>query len=53
MCEKCAAIDERIAHYSRIESGVTDKLTVDRINDLIRDLKNEKVALHPSNFSES
>jgi hypothetical protein len=40
-------IDERVAHYRRIASNVTDKLTLDRIEELIFKLDTEKAALHP------
>ena len=46
MCEKCADIDERIAHYERIAHSITDKVTLDRILELIIKLDAEKAALH-------
>ena len=46
MCEKCADIDERIAHYHRIANNITDKVTLDRILELIVTLDAEKAALH-------
>ncbi len=47
MCEKCADIDERVAHYERIAHNITDNVTLDRILELIIKLDAEKVALHP------
>jgi hypothetical protein len=47
MCEKCVEIDEKIAHYLRLSSRLTDQPTVDGINDLIERMKVEKAALHP------
>ena len=47
MCEKCTELDDKIAHYKRISSHVTDQLTSDGIADLIKKLEAEKAALHP------
>jgi hypothetical protein len=48
MCEKCRGIDERVAHYHRIAGAITDKLTLDRIAELILKLDADKAALHPA-----
>jgi hypothetical protein len=47
MCEKCAELDNKIAHYGRLALSVTDARTVDGINELIDKMKVERVALHP------
>jgi hypothetical protein len=47
MCEKCHGIDERVAQYHRIAGAITDKLTLDRIAELVIKLDAEKAALHP------
>jgi hypothetical protein len=47
MCEKCEKLDERIEHYERIRANIGDQLTVDRIKELVAQMKAEKAALHP------
>jgi hypothetical protein len=47
MCEKCVELDEKINHYGRLASSVTDPRTLDGINELIEKMKEQKVALHP------
>jgi hypothetical protein len=47
VCDKCEAIDQKIEHYERIERGVSDQLTLDRIKTAVAELTAEKVAMHP------
>ena len=47
MCERCAELDDKIEHYSRIAGSITDQLTIERINELVKQMKAEKAALHP------
>jgi hypothetical protein len=47
MCEKCAEFDNKIEHYQRLASSITDTRTIDGINELIEKMKAEKAALHP------
>jgi hypothetical protein len=47
MCKKCVEIDEKIEHYQRLSSGITDQPTLDGIKELIERLKAEKAGLHP------
>jgi hypothetical protein len=47
MCEKCAELDSKIAHYGLLASSVRDARAVDGINQLIEKMKVEKAALHP------
>ena len=47
MCKKCTELDDKIAHYKRISTYITDQLTMDGIAGLIRKLEAEKAALHP------
>ena len=47
MCEKCEELDKRIIHYERIRASIGDPLTVDRIKELVEQVKAEKAALHP------
>jgi hypothetical protein len=46
MCDKCIELDGKIEHYQRICASITDQLTIDRIKELIRDLYEQKIALH-------
>lgn len=47
MCEKCIELDRKIEQYRRVASSMTDQLTIDRINRLIKDTLAEKARLHP------
>jgi hypothetical protein len=47
MCNKCTELDDKIAHYKRISTCITDRLTLDRIKELLQQMKAEKSALHP------
>lgn len=47
MCEKCVEIDKKLKQYRRLASSITDQLTIDRINKLIKDMAAEKAKLHP------
>ena len=46
MCKRCAELDDKIEHYKRISTYVTDQLTLDGIAGLIRQMMAEKAALH-------
>lgn len=46
MCGKCVELDEKIQHYRRIGSAVTDQLSLDAIKDLIETLRAQKASLH-------
>jgi hypothetical protein len=48
MCEKCREIDDKIAHYRLIATGITDQLTIDRIEQLIAEMEAMKLSLHSS-----
>jgi hypothetical protein len=45
MCEKCKELDGRIEH-SRMSQSITDQPTIDRFQEAIRDLFDQKLALH-------
>jgi hypothetical protein len=47
MCEKCVELDDKIQHYERIRSAISDQLTVDRIKELVEQMRAQKAALHP------
>ena len=47
MCGTCDELDEKIAHYKKIQAAMTDQLTIERIAALVAELEAQKVALHP------
>jgi hypothetical protein len=47
MCDKCVELDKKLEQYRRIASSITDQLTIDRLNKLIKDTVAQKAALHP------
>jgi hypothetical protein len=47
MCKKCEEFDEKIAHYQRIATYMTDELTLKGIKQLIEEATAGKAALHP------
>jgi hypothetical protein len=47
MCEKCVELDKKLEQYRRIASSITDQLTLDRINKVIRETVAQKAKLHP------
>jgi hypothetical protein len=47
MCEKCVEIDKKIERYRVLIAGVTDKLALDGLKELIDQMEAQKAALHP------
>ena len=47
MCDACDELDEKIEHYNKVRSAMTDQLTIERIKALIAELETQKAALHP------
>ena len=47
MCEKCVKLDRKIEHYERIGLSISDQVTVDRIKELIAEMKAQKAQFHP------
>jgi hypothetical protein len=47
MCDACDELDEKIEHYKKVRSAMTDQLTIERIKALIAELEAQKAALHP------
>ena len=47
MCDKCIQLDKKIEHYERLASGIADELTLERLRELVREMKAQKTALHP------
>jgi hypothetical protein len=52
MCDKCVELDARIAHYERLSSGISDRMTLKGIKILMDQLKAQKDMLHPEQKSE-
>jgi hypothetical protein len=47
MCDVCDQLDEKIEHYKKVRSAMTDQLTIDGITALVAELQAQKAALHP------
>ena len=47
MCEQCVVLDGKIAHYREMARLITDPLTLEGIDILIKRYEAEKTALHP------
>jgi hypothetical protein len=45
MCNKCKEFDDKIAHYQRIASNITDQLTLDGIAGLIKQMTADKATI--------
>jgi hypothetical protein len=46
MCEECEKLDKRIGRYRVLAGQIFDPLTAERIKDLIKELEQQKEALH-------
>ncbi len=53
MCEKCKELDNKIEHYERIRANIGDQITVDRIKELLEQMRIEKAVLHPDDTQQS
>ena len=47
MCDQCMELDKKIEHYERIARSINDQLTIDRLKELVEQMKAIKVSLHP------
>jgi hypothetical protein len=47
MCDKCQELEKKIERYRRLAFSITDQLTIDRFNELIKDTEAAKAKLHP------
>jgi hypothetical protein len=47
MCDRCDRLDEKIGHYKKVISAMTDQLTIERITALVVEMETQKAALHP------
>ena len=48
MCWKCEEIDKVTLHYQTLSARVTDRLTLEGLQQLVATLENEKKGLHPA-----
>ena len=46
MCDRCEQLDEKIEHYKKVISAMTDQLTIERIAALVQEMQTQKAALH-------
>jgi len=44
MCDKCAELEKKIERYRRLTFSITDQLTIDRFNQLVKDAEAEKAS---------
>ena len=47
MCDACGPLEEKIVHYRKVLSAMTDQLTIERITALVAEVQAQKAALHP------
>jgi hypothetical protein len=47
MCDKCQQLEKKIARYRKVAYSINDRETIDRLNELIKDMEAEKAKLHP------
>jgi hypothetical protein len=47
MCDKCVELDKKIAHYRKLALAISDRLTVEGIADLIKEMEARKIEFHP------
>ena len=47
MCDKCQELEKKIERYRRLALSINDQLTIDRFNQLIKEMAAEKARLHP------
>ena len=46
MCDKCQHLETNIQRYRRLVAMTLDPLTIERVNELIRELEQRKEAMH-------
>ena len=47
MCDECMELGGKIARYERLSKSISDQLTIDGINELVKQIKAQKAAFHP------
>jgi hypothetical protein len=53
MCEKCIQTDRKIEGYGLTAAAISDQPTIDLINEIIADLRAQKIALHSDRAPEA
>jgi hypothetical protein len=48
MCNECKKFEQRIGRYRVLAEQISDALTKERIGELIQELEQKKMALHPT-----
>jgi hypothetical protein len=48
MCDECEKLQQKIGRYRVLAGEIPDALTKERIKDLIEELEQKKMALHPT-----
>jgi hypothetical protein len=48
MCDECKKLEQRIDRYRVLAGQIADVLTKERIRELIQELEQKKMALHPT-----
>jgi hypothetical protein len=48
MCDECQKLEQRIGRYRVLAGQIPDALTKERIRELIQELEQKKIALHPT-----
>jgi hypothetical protein len=46
MCEKCNELDSKIQHYERMRLAIADQVTMDRIKELVAEMRGQKASIH-------
>jgi hypothetical protein len=47
MCDRCRRLEQKIERYRKVVNSINDQLTIDRLNELIKDMEGEKARFHP------
>jgi hypothetical protein len=47
MCDKCDELDGKIEHYRKLASAITDRLTIEGIEERIKEMEAQKMLFHP------
>ena len=42
MCDKCQQLEKKIERYRKVAFSINDQPTIDRLNELIKDMEAEK-----------
>lgn len=53
MCQKCDQLTDKLNHYERLQASGFDKLTMDRIEERMVEIRAERAALHSQELGSS